>query len=381
MQKISVTKKIKVLRIVTRMNLGGPAIQIANLVNGIDEKRFDHYLVVGKCNKDEIEYVFQSPENFKMSKINSLSKNLNLKNDIFSTYQLIRLIRKYKPDIVHTHMSKAGVLGRIASIIAYRKSYRIHTYHGHVLNGYFPKYVVRIIILIEKFLAKFTDKLLVVGKSVAEELYDFGISHLDHFMIMKPGVNFDYSIFYTNISKAQSNLVKCAFIGRLTKIKRLDRYLDVVKELTIINPQIEFLLIGDGELMNYCVARIHNENLPVKICGWQLNIELILSEVDIVILTSDNEGMPLALIQAGMAGLPVVTTNVGSVSEIVINDKTGFVVQKSVREISKAIQILAQNRNLRIRMGLSAREYVNTEFSVQKLVDNHENLYSELFSK
>jgi glycosyltransferase involved in cell wall biosynthesis len=278
-------------------------------------------------------------------------------------------------------MSKAGVLGRIASIIAYRKSYRIHTYHGHVLNGYFPKYVVRIIILIEKLLAKFTDKLLVVGKSVAEELYDFGISHLDHFMIMKPGVNFDYSIFYANTSKAQSNLVKCAFIGRLTKIKRLDRYLDVVKELTIINPQIEFLLIGDGELMNYCVARIHNENLPVKIYGWQLNIELILSEVDIVILTSDNEGMPIALIQAGMAGLPVVTTNVGSVSEIVINDKTGFVVQKSVQEISKAIQILAQNRNLRIRMGLSAREYVNTEFSVQKLVDNHENLYSELFFK
>jgi glycosyltransferase involved in cell wall biosynthesis len=133
--------------------------------------------------------------------------------------------------------------------------------------------------------------------------------------------------------------------------------------------------------MNYCVARIHNENLPVKIYGWQLNIELILSEVDIVILTSDNEGMPIALIQAGMAGLPVVTTNVGSVSEIVINDKTGFVVQKSVQEISKAIQILAQNRNLRIRMGLSAREYVNTEFSVQKLVDNHENLYSELFFK
>jgi glycosyltransferase involved in cell wall biosynthesis len=137
-------------------------------------------------------------------------------------------------------------------------------------------------------------------------------------------------------------------------------------------------MAGDGELLESCRSRIAAESLPVKVLGWQSNIEKVLSAADIVVLTSDNEGTPLSLIQAGMAGLPVVTTRVGSVPEVVLNDVTGIVTSLDVPAIADALEKLANNPELRKQMGASAQEFTMANYGVERLVKDHEVLYKKL---
>jgi glycosyltransferase involved in cell wall biosynthesis len=166
----------------------------------------------------------------------------------------------------------------------------------------------------------------------------------------------------------------------VTKIKRPDRFLDVVSEVKTRAVKVEFFMAGDGELLNACRERVTREDLPVKILGWQSDIEKVLSVADVVILTSDNEGTPLSLIQAGMAGLPVVTTNVGSVPEIVLDGTTGIITGLDVQKIADAIEKLVNNNELRDQLGSTAQKFTTANFGVQRLVSDHENLYKKLLA-
>jgi glycosyltransferase involved in cell wall biosynthesis len=174
--------------------------------------------------------------------------------------------------------------------------------------------------------------------------------------------------------------LQCAFIGRVTQIKRPDRFLDVVSEIKKRNICLDFFIAGDGELLDVCRERIITEELPVKVLGWQSNIERVLSAADIVVLTSDNEGTPLSLIQAGMAGLPVVSTNVGSVPEVVLDNVTGFVTSLGVQEIADALEKLVSVKALRAQLGIEAQEFTLANFAVRRLVQDHEVLYKKLLS-
>jgi glycosyltransferase involved in cell wall biosynthesis len=166
----------------------------------------------------------------------------------------------------------------------------------------------------------------------------------------------------------------------VTQIKRPDRFLDVVSEIKKRDVNLDFFIAGDGELLEACRNRIAVEELPVAVLGWQSNIERVLSAADIVVLTSDNEGTPLSLIQAGMAGLPVVTTNVGSVSEIVLDAVTGIITELDVQQIADALENLASNNALRAQLGNAAQEFTLANFGVQRLVHDHEELYKSLLS-
>jgi glycosyltransferase involved in cell wall biosynthesis len=166
----------------------------------------------------------------------------------------------------------------------------------------------------------------------------------------------------------------------VTQIKRPDRFLDVASEVKKRAIDVEFFMAGDGELLDACRERVRREYLPVKILGWQSDIEKVLSAADVVILTSDNEGTPLSLIQAGMAGLPVVTTNVGSVPEIVLAGTTGIITGIDVQEVADAIEKLLNNHELRDKLGSAAQEFTTANFGVQRLVSDHENLYKKLLA-
>jgi glycosyltransferase involved in cell wall biosynthesis len=172
----------------------------------------------------------------------------------------------------------------------------------------------------------------------------------------------------------------CSFIGRVTQIKRPDRFLDVVSEAKERNIDLHFLIVGDGELLDYCRERIAREALPVTILGWRSDIERVLGASDIVILTSDNEGTPLSLIQSGMANIPVVTTNVGSVSEVVVNGCTGIITSTEVSELADALEKLFNDSRLRQSLGGSAQKYTKSKFGAQRLVSDHEELYLKLMS-
>jgi glycosyltransferase involved in cell wall biosynthesis len=371
------------MRIIARMNVGGPAVQVSGLMRGLYATEFDHRLYTGYCADDEADYLDTVATDVTALRIEGFGRRVSLSGDIKAFFSLVQEIRSFKPHVIHTHTAKAGFLGRIASIVSFHPSIRVHTFHGHLLNGYFGSFKRFLVVLAEKILATFSHQLLAVGDKVRQDLLAAGVGTLKKFSLMPPGLqisglpNKKASRDFYGFS---SQKLLCAFIGRVTHIKRPDRFLDVVSEIETRGLDIGFFIAGDGELLESCRARIAGEDLPVKILGWQSNIERVLAAADIVVLTSDNEGTPLSLIQAGMSSLPVVTTRVGSVPEVVLDGITGFVTDLDVQKIADALEKLAKSAELRARMGASAHEFTLSNFGVDRLVNDHEMLYKKLLA-
>ena len=379
----TIESPIRVMRIIARMNVGGPAVQVSGLMRGFNAVDFDHRLYTGYCAADEADYLETVATDVKAYRLDGFGRRVSLHDDIIAFLALVKEIRKFKPHIIHTHTAKAGFLGRTASIISLQRSIRVHTFHGHLLNGYFGSFKRSLVVIAEKILAIFTDQLLAVGDKVRQDLLNAGIGNKEKFGLMPPGLVInklpakDESLKSFGLSNSR---LQCAFIGRITQIKRPDRFLDVVSEVKKRGIDLDFFMAGDGELLEGCRKRISEQDLPVTVLGWQSDIEKVLSAADIVVLTSDNEGTPLSLIQAGMAGLPVVTTNVGSVPEVVIDGVTGIITDLDVQEIANALEKLATDKALRERLGLAAQEFTLANFGVQRLVHDHEELYKKLLA-
>jgi glycosyltransferase involved in cell wall biosynthesis len=369
------------MRIIARMNVGGPAVQVSGLVRGFNSSEFEHRLYTGFCAADEADYLETVATDVKATRIKGFGRRVSLVEDIKAFITLVKEIRSFKPHIIHTHTAKAGFLGRIASVVSLHPSIRVHTFHGHLLNGYFGQFKRALVVVAERILSLFTDQLLAVGDKVRQDLLNAGIGTAKKFDLMPPGL---YLGRAPNKKGSQesfglaSDVLQCAFIGRVTQIKRPDRFLDVVTEIKKQGVKLNFFIAGDGDLLEQCRERIAREDLPVTSLGWQSDIEKVLSAADIVILTSDNEGTPLSLIQAGMAGLPVVSTRVGSVPEIVLDGATGIITGLDVKEITYALEKLANNPGLRAIMGKTAQEFTLANFGVGRLVHDHEELYKKL---
>jgi glycosyltransferase involved in cell wall biosynthesis len=374
---------IRVMRIIARMNVGGPAVQVSGLMRGFNIAEFDQRLYTGYCGINEADYLENVATDIRPIRIQGFGRRISLSGDFKAFLTLVKEIHTFKPHIIHTHTAKAGFLGRIASIVSLRPSIRIHTFHGHLLNGYFGRFKRSLIVIVEKFLAIFTDELLAVGDKVREDLLRAGIGSKNKFGLMPPGLKIGKSPCKedSRITLAlPTKGLQCALIGRVTQIKRPDRFLDVVSEIKRRNIDLDFFMAGDGELLERCRDRIKHEDLPVTILGWQSDIERILSAADMVVLTSDNEGTPLSLIQAGMAGLPVVSTKVGSVPEVVIDGTTGIVTSIDVLEIANALEKLCRDKELRSGLGRAAQEFTLANFGVDRLVQDHEKLYKRLIA-
>ena len=374
---------IRVMRIIARMNVGGPAVQVSGLMRGFNSVDFDHRLYTGFCAPNESDYLNTVATDVKAVRIEGLGRRVSLGGDIKAFVTLVKEIRSFKPHVIHTHTAKAGFLGRIASVVSLQQSIRVHTFHGHLLNGYFGPFKRALVVFAEKTLAILTDQLLAVGDKVRQDLLSAGIGNAKNFSLIPPGLTVGV-LPNKNRSRESFGLpakkLQCAFIGRITQIKRPDRFLDVVSEIKKREVELDFFIAGDGELLETCSKRIAAEELPVSVLGWQSNIERVLSAADIVVLTSDNEGTPLSLIQAGMIGLPVVSTDVGSVSEIVLNDLTGIITELDVQQIADALENLVSNPGLRAQLGNAAKEFTLANFGVQRLVTDHEELYKKLLS-
>lgn len=371
------------MRIIARMNVGGPAVQVSGLMRGFNATEFDHRLYTGYCAADEADYLDTVATDVKSFRIQGLGRQVSLAGDLKAFFSLISEIRSFKPHVIHTHTTKAGFLGRIASIVSLQPTIRVHTFHGHLLSGYFGPFKRSLVVIAEKFLALFSHQLLAVGDKVRQDLLKARIGTKNKFGLMPPGLTIG-TLPDGEGSRIALNLptksMQCAFIGRVTQIKRPDRFLDVVSEIKKRGVNLDFFIAGDGELLNVCRERIKQEDLPIAILGWQSDIERVLSSADVVVLTSDNEGTPLSLIQAGMAGLPVVTTNVGSVPEVVLDGVTGIVTGLDVQEIADALEKLVNDKVLRTKLGAAAQEFTKSNFGVERLVHDHKELYKKLLS-
>jgi glycosyltransferase involved in cell wall biosynthesis len=372
------------MRIIARMNVGGPAVQVSGLMRGFNSIEFEHRLYTGYCAEDEADYLDTVATDVNVVRIQGFGRRVSIRGDLKAFISLVNEIRNFKPHVIHTHTAKAGLLGRIASIISLQHSIRVHTFHGHLLSGYFGTGKTKLIILIEKFLALFTDQLLAVGAKVKDDLIAAGIGNQNKFGVMPPGLQLAEVPSRSSARKElglNDDAIYCSFIGRITQIKRPDRFLDVVTEIKARGIDLHFIVAGAGELLQYCQDRTKAENLPVTFLGWRADIEAVLAAADFVLLTSDNEGTPLSLIQAGMVGIPVVATNVGSTSEIVVNGVTGLLTDLSVKELSDAVAKVATDSALRAKMGAAGKEYTLARYGVTRLVKDHQDLYLRLLNR
>jgi len=376
-------RRIKVMRIIARMNVGGPAVQVSGLMRGLSTTEFDHRLYTGFCSEDEADYIKEQAPDIHAIQLDGLGRKVSPRADFFILFKLIKEIREFKPDVIHTHTAKAGVIGRIASILSFYPSKRVHTYHGHLLSGYFSPQITKIVVLIEKMLALKTNILVSVGEKVRDELLEKKIGELAKYRIFPPGLELK-NLIARDTALAGLGLdprfTYLTFIGRITQIKRPDRFLQMAEIVSSKNKNVKFLVVGGGDLLEKCKLIASYRDLPVVFLGWRSDIENILSASDIVVLTSDNEGTPISLIQAGLAGKPTVSTNVGSVAEIVLNGKTGLITELTPKALAHAVNTLLVDEVLRTNLGAAANLHTQANYGVERLVKDHTNLYKEIIS-
>jgi len=373
--------QVKVMQIIARMNVGGPAVIVAELMRGLDKSQFEQILVTGYCDENEADYLDTFAKDIKATRIAGLGRSVSLIADLKAFFGLVSLIRKYQPDVIHTHTAKAGVLGRLASLLAGRGAVRVHTFHGHLLHGYFSSVLTKLVVLIEKFFAARTSVLIAIGSKVKEDLLAAGIGRADKYRVFFPGLPAPKTGSKAAAQSAlgiSSEVLYCTFVGRLTQIKRPDRLLDVAAECKRRGIDLRFLVAGEGELFESSKQRAMKEQLNVTFFGWRSDIDQIFAASDIAILTSDNEGIPLTLIQAAQAGLPIVATNVGSISDIVINESTGYLTSTTAADMAGAIEKLVRDPQLRQMMGAAGKAHAERYFSLDRMIKDHSDLYRSL---
>ena len=294
---------------------------------------------------------------------------------------LIRILRIEKPNIVHTHTSKAGLIGRIASLIASPEAKRMHTYHGHLLYGYFGIINTFLITLLERILAKISDCLISVSQHVKIELLNSKIGLDSDWRVIRPGVISMESERLSSRSKFQfhSDEIVILWVGRFTKIKNP---LLALKAFAILTENIgnhyTLMMVGDGELVDECRHFIEINNLNVKIMGWVDDPSEVVNASDLLLMSSSNEGMPLVIVEAASAGVPTLSTQVGGVGEFIEHGVTGFLCEKDVSSLAESIfSVTSDLENLK-RVGQRAKLLYEMQFSSKVFVESHKRLYQEI---
>jgi len=374
-------KKVKVVQIIARMNVGGPAVIVADLMRSIDSSKVEQVLITGYCDESEADYLETVATDIKATRIAGLGRSVSLVADVRAFFALVGMIKKIAPDVIHTHTAKAGVLGRLAAILAGRSAKRVHTFHGHLLHGYFSGWKVKLVIAIEKFLAKRTDVLVAVGNQVKSDLLEAGIGKPDQYRVFFPGLVEPKKIS-KDVARQQFEMasgdIYVAYVGRMTTIKRPDRLLNTAAEIKARNLPVKFIVAGEGDLFEATKRDCERRDLPVEFLGWRKDIGALFAASDIAILTSDNEGIPLTLIQAAQASLPIVATGVGSIGDIVVHEVNGYLVDSEPAALADALQKLAIDPVLREIMGKAGRERTSRYFSLEKMCADHTELYQLL---
>ena len=375
-------KPIKVMRVLARMNVGGPAWQVSVLTRGLVPPDFNSTLVCGYVSDGEADFIALRDPELPCRLVEGLGRSVKPLDDLRAFVTLVRLMRAEKPDIVHTHTAKAGVLGRLAAIVA-RVPVRVHTFHGHVLHGYFSPRVTKAIVFIERLLARRTTALAAVGSQVRDDLLAAKIGRPDQYRVVPPGVSIEASLNKTE-ARNQLGLPVDApialFVGRLTQIKRPDRLIEAFRTVLSEQPRAILAIAGEGDLLDETKDLAHDLGDSVRFLGWKSDLSRAYPAADVVALTSDNEGMPVTLIEASMLGIPCVTTDVGSAREVVINERTGFVTSKQPRDIAAAVNRVLGDDELASKLGAQAKAHAEQNFGAPRLVDDYANLYRTLMA-
>ena len=360
---------MRVLHVIARLNVGGTARYITQLAHELPKHGIETFVATGFVQGAEVED--PSAQTIELIRVPALGRSIRPIKDHIARKQLEKIIQEIKPDIIHTHTFKAGYMIRMKK----QDIPVIHTFHGHLLDDpEFSGFKSKIIVNLERKFAKKSVKLVTVGRRVADELLEQKIGSRNQFVNIPPGV---VAIDVTPKAQALKNLDLedtgvpiVGWIARVTAVKNPMRALEVADAL----PDTRFVMAGGGDLLEQIKAKAPSN---VSVIGWAEAADLFGAS-DIILSTSENEGMPVALIEAQLAGKPVVATDVGSVSEVILNHETGIVTNKNAGSIASAIESLILDKSTREEMGRLAVARAQALFSVDRMINAHIELYKSI---
>jgi glycosyltransferase involved in cell wall biosynthesis len=394
---------IRILRVLNRTNLGGPVYN-ATFLSALLDSNFETLLISGVPNEDELEYNdFVTKYNIQYKQIQHLEREISFTKDYKAFKEIRKIVKEFKPHIIHTHAAKAGLVGRLVAIYS-KTPIVLHTFHGHVFHNYFGKLKTKFYILLERFLAKWSTGIITISALQKNDLVNiYKIAPNNKTFLIPLGLDLDP--FYTdqeNKRKAfrekffiQEDEIVIGIIGRLVPVKNHSLFINGIKEvLQKTKKKIRVLVIGDGDERQNIIQQLTQlnisfnyfpENNAPQVCtltSWLTQMDEVYAGLDIIALTSLNEGTPVSLIEAQAACKPIVTTNVGGVSDIVLENDTAFITPTAdVAAFANAILQLTENDVLRNQMGKNGYEHVKAKFDKMRLVADMQKLYTTLLEK
>jgi glycosyltransferase involved in cell wall biosynthesis len=399
---------MRVARIITRLNIGGPAIHVANLSSRLSAHGVETLLVHGAIGDAEgdMAYLLDGLDaggadgipGARTLYVDTLQRRPAPTRDARAWWRIYRTLCAFQPDIVHTHTAKAGAIGRSAAIAYNRTAGRrrpariVHTYHGHVLEGYFGRAVTAAFVAVERWLAASTDCLVVVSPRIRDELaVRYGIGRAAQYRVVPLGFDLDPFTAIEDVARTRARVALeipgdaavVTTIGRLTAIKNHDLFLAVAERIARQHPATIFLIAGDGELRGALEDRakalgIHDR---VRFLGWRRDLDVLYGATDIFLLTSRNEGTPVALIESMAAGCAAVATDVGGVADVVPAAEVGLLAPGGdAAALAGHVHILLADRSARRAMGDAGRRLVLARYGIDRLVADIDALYRELLS-
>lgn len=363
----------------SRYNVGGTAQWLYQLSHGLSDNQIENMMLVGNCPKGEVED--ERLSSIKHTKIAGLGPGTNPLSTLMAFFQIRREIKKFHPDIVNTHTSKAGVLGRLAAKSIRHSPKVIHTYHGHVFYGYFNPIIEFGVKRIEQILGLFTDIFFALGDKVLKDLKTLHLVNNENYHQVLPGVADPVRLGRDVVRKdlgIKSDSFVIGWLGRKVPIKRLDRILDIAE----INPEMTFLIAGVGTPVRETYKnRFSNGKLSNVIEKSFATPAQIWSASDVCLITSDNEGIPTSSIEAALYSIPVVSTDAGSIRDVVVDGATGFICLSKINSLSDALRRLQNEPGLAKEMGSKARKLALDKFSPEASVQTQIRGYKKVLAR
>lgn len=359
---------MRILHVIARLNAGGTAVYLENLSIGLTQAGLENLIATGYVQNGEIED--QCVERLPIRRVPDLGRAISPMKDLRARKELKKIIREYKPDVIHSHTFKAGVLSRsIRSSSKY-----VHTYHGHILSDGSLSYLQSQMVLgAERHYAKKSDCLISVGEKVAVELRELGIGRHKTWFSIAPGINplmLPSRLITGEILGIDPNKKTVGWLGRMVGVK--DPYMMV--EIAKLIPDVQILMAGGGELLEG-IRDIAPPNVIVS--GW-VPREKVLACSDLLVMTSISEGMPLAAIEAQFAGIPVIAPKVGSLPEVVSDGTSGLILERDVENFAKAITNLIIDKSRYDQLSNGAQLRAESHFTVENMVEDHIKIYKNL---
>ena len=370
------------MSIVSRMNLGGVAVLLSDLHESLTAPEFSHALITGVCAEDEVDVLDWTTEDQNIFQINTLGRAPSFLGDILTFIRIRKILKQLSPDIVHTHTSKAGVLGRLAAISLQKNISVVHTYHGHHLYGYFSKFIVKLIAIVERLIAIKTDLLIADSTQVMEDLIKVRVGTKNEWRVIPPGVR---SLRITSQEEARKilkvndiNFLIC-WIGRFADIKNpmlaLTSYFEISADS---RKSMSMVMVGDGDLLEECRKYSEENNLHVIFPGWQSNVDTYLAAANVLLVTSKNEGFGMVIAEAGFFSIPCISTDVGGVREFINDGINGVLTEASPKAIANNLKKLYSDSGERNSLGLMAHETTLERFTVETFIRRHKEAYYAL---